>query len=393
MRSSFEKLITEVMSAAKPPICIVSDYFLSWTRGVAEQFHFRWYAFHPSSASYLALQFYTPTILSKYRRLSSSHYDDAGAVTHFVDSDGPICVPGIGCLEVDDIPHFLRNNFPLASHNAVANSASNLHEAAGVLVNTYGELEKSAHQALCSHLKLNPNMVEIFPVGPYLSIAETSDDGSTLNPEVQKAINWLNDQEASSVLYICFGSLFKPSLRQIQELAFGLEASGYPFFWVVRSPASTESEGYDLSQILPPHFLSRTRKQGKVFTGWAPQLRILSHSSVGGFLSHCGWNSITESIVMGIPILAFPQGADQMINARLLSEELKVALVLGKGDKGLVERCQIERAVRNLMEDHENRKRARELQIAARRAIAEGGSSQKSLEEFIQSATTPYPSQ
>ncbi|KAJ7566566.1 hypothetical protein O6H91_02G109000 [Diphasiastrum complanatum] len=164
MRNSFEKLIAELVSLAKSPICIVSDDFLSWAREVAEQFHLRWYAFHPSSASYLALDLYLPTILSDYRRLSSSHYHD-DAVTHFIDSDEPICIPGIGCLEVDDLPEFLLDNFPMVPFVVVVESASNIHKAAGVLVNTHEELEKRALQALRSNSKLNPNMVEIFPIG------------------------------------------------------------------------------------------------------------------------------------------------------------------------------------------------------------------------------------
>ncbi|KAJ7566565.1 hypothetical protein O6H91_02G108900 [Diphasiastrum complanatum] len=393
MRNSFEKLIAELVSLAKSPICIVSDDFLSWALEVAEQFHLRWYAFHPSSASFLALQLYLPTILSDYRRLSSSHYHD-DAVTHFIDSDEPICIPGIGCLEVDDLPLYLQNNSPMVTHNAAVEITNYMHRADGVLVNTHEELEKKALQALRTNSKLNPNMVEIFPIGPCSPISDhTSDNRYASKPEVQEAINWLNDQQASSVLYVCFGSLFIPSLSQIEELALGLEASGHPFFWVLRSPISNESESYDISQILPPQFLARTRKQGKIFTGWAPQLQILSQSSVGGFLSHCGWNSTIESTAMGIPILAFPQMADQMINAKLLSEDLRSgAVLLGNGYKGLVERGEIDRAVRKFMQRHdEEGKRIRsELQIATRSAIAEGGVSQKYLQTFIQSAKSKY---
>jgi UDP:flavonoid glycosyltransferase YjiC (YdhE family) len=63
-------------------------------------------------------------------------------------------------------------------------------------------------------------------------------------------------------------------------------------------------------------FLERTKERGMVVSAWVPQTRILQHPAVGAFLSHCGWNSVLESIAARLPILVWPQRAEQKMNAR-----------------------------------------------------------------------------
>ncbi|WMV53548.1 hypothetical protein MTR67_046944 [Solanum verrucosum] len=55
-----------------------------------------------------------------------------------------------------------------------------------------------------------------------------------------------------------------------------------------------------------------------VLEKWAPQATILQHTSIGGFVSHCGWGSLTESMKFGVPIIAMPMYHDQPINARIV---------------------------------------------------------------------------
>ncbi|KAI5059695.1 hypothetical protein GOP47_0026014 [Adiantum capillus-veneris] len=118
-----------------------------------------------------------------------------------------------------------------------------------------------------------------------------------------ECLSWLNLQAESSVIYVAFGSLAKLSVEEIQELAVGLEASGSPFLWVIREDAVTMEE---LPQVLPEGFLERTRGKGMIIS-WAPQVRVLAHKAVGGFLSHCGWNSTVESLWAGVPLLCCPR--------------------------------------------------------------------------------------
>ncbi|KAK9948695.1 hypothetical protein M0R45_004260 [Rubus argutus] len=118
------------------------------------------------------------------------------------------------------------------------------------------------------------------------------------------------------------------------EMAWGLELSQQRFIWVVRPPTTKSADSAfftsgngdgDHSSYLPEGFLTRTRDVGMVVPLWAPQVDILGHPSVGGFFSHCGWNSTLESVTNGVPMIAWPLYAEQRMNATLLTEELGVA--------------------------------------------------------------------
>ncbi|KAJ0468823.1 putative soyasaponin III rhamnosyltransferase [Helianthus annuus] len=129
---------------------------------------------------------------------------------------------------------------------------------------------------------------------------------------------WLDGQQKGHVVYVALGSEVMVSKSELAELALGLELSGLPFFWALRKPAgSTESNSVEL----PEGFLERTRHRAVVWTSWAPQLQILSHASVGGFLTHCGWSSIVEGLMFGHPLIMLPFLVDQGLNARILVDK------------------------------------------------------------------------
>ncbi|EPS70318.1 hypothetical protein M569_04442, partial [Genlisea aurea] len=173
-----------------------------------------------------------------------------------------------------------------------------------MLLKSYGQVETKYVSHLSALIK-----TKMVLTGPL--IAESTEKSNEI-------INWLNDQQQFSVIYISFGSEYFASEEEIYEISKALELSRVKFIWVIRFPI-TENKTF-LKDVLPEGFIDRSKDNGIVVNEWAPQIKILSHPSVGAFISHCGWSSVTESLYFGVPIIAMPMRGDQLINARLLVE-------------------------------------------------------------------------
>ena len=216
-------------------------------------------------------------------------------------------------------------------------------------------------------------------VGP-LCLAEPP-KGRTEPHNKPKWVQWLDKKldQGSSVLYVAFGSQAEISPAQLKEIATGLEESKVNFLWVIRKCESEISDGFE----------ERVKDRGIVVREWVDQREILMHESVQGFISHCGWNSVLESICAGVPILAWPMMADQPLNARMVVKEIKLGLKVETCDgsvRGFVKWEGLEKMVKELMEGKkgkEVRKKSKELAEMAKKAIEEGGSSKCTLDLLI----------
>ncbi|EXB39066.1 Zeatin O-xylosyltransferase [Morus notabilis] len=200
-----------------------------------------------------------------------------------------------------------------------------------------------------------------------------------------KCLEWLDQQEVNSALYISFGTTITLKDEEIKQMALGLEQSGIKFIWVLR--AAGDQEDVKRAQLLPNGFEERVKGMGMVVRDWAPQMKILGHSSTGGFLSHCGWNSCMESISMGVPMAVWPMKSDQPRNAVLITLVLKVGFVVREWEKReeLVSSSRISDVVEILMkseEGNEVRKRAEELGYEVRKSVEEGVT-RKEWDSFI----------
>ncbi|KAL0339782.1 UNVERIFIED_CONTAM: Beta-D-glucosyl crocetin beta-1,6-glucosyltransferase [Sesamum radiatum] len=155
------------------------------------------------------------------------------------------------------------------------------------------------------------------PVGPLVQepIPDEKEDESS------GIFSWLDMKERKSTVFVSFGSEYFLTKEDMDEIAYGLEVSNINFIWVVRFPKGANGHnGLMLEKTLPRGFLERVGDRGKILEGWAPQTKMLGHENIGGFVSHCGWNSVIESMNFGVPIIAVPMQLDQPINARLVEE-------------------------------------------------------------------------
>ncbi|CAI9117065.1 OLC1v1018389C1 [Oldenlandia corymbosa var. corymbosa] len=176
-----------------------------------------------------------------------------------------------------------------------------------------------------------------------------------------EVIEWLNNKAKGSTIFVSFGSEYFLSNKDLIEIAHGLELSNVNFIWVVRFPTGVEN--ISLEEILPQGFFTRVGDRGKIVTGWAPQVKILTHPNIGGFVSHCGWNSVLEGMKFGLPIIAMPMQLDQPINARLI-EEVGVGIEVLRDSSGNLQRETISKVINQVVkgiDGEQVRKKAKEL--------------------------------
>jgi UDP:flavonoid glycosyltransferase YjiC (YdhE family) len=107
---------------------------------------------------------------------------------------------------------------------------------------------------------------------------------------------WL--EEGPPVVFVNFGTVAMPSRQQLQKLAAGLASNRFRALWVLRQEAHER-----LPDALPPNV--------RVASWVTSQVNVLAHDNVRAFVSHCGTNSVQESIWAGTPLVGFPMFAAQ----------------------------------------------------------------------------------
>ncbi|CAA6661204.1 unnamed protein product [Spirodela intermedia] len=374
LRPSFERLVKNHRPAA-----IVTDMFFPWTAEVAEEVRIPRLVFHGTSFFYLCIK-------GKLNLAAASQESHTDSGDRFVIPGIPHRIELIRSQVIDT--KRLRPDF--------ADMLMKIMEAEG---RSYGTVVNSFYELEPDYADHYRNVIgrKAWHIGPVFLRNEDAADNAVRGGKcaVDQAIfsRWLDSKAASSVLYVCFGSLSRFKVTQVREIAAGLESSGHPFIWVVKNSGQGNSSG----QWLPEGFEERVAESGMgmIIRGWAPQVLILNHVAIGGFLTHCGWNSSLESVSAGLPVVTWPMFADQFCNERMLVDMLKVGVEIGVKTCSLVEEErdavkaeEIASAVGRLMGDspeaEERRRRARELKAAARGAVEEGGSSYKDLARLIQ---------
>ncbi|KAL3498396.1 hypothetical protein ACH5RR_041128 [Cinchona calisaya] len=356
---------------------IVVDMFCVGMIDVANEFELPSYVFFTSGAGFLGLLLHVQTL----------HDDYNTDITNYKDSDAELPVPSfINPIPAKVLPTTMLDKNGGSSTTFTA--ARRIRETKGIIVNTFQELELYAIKSLSDH---DVKIPRIYPIGPIINWNSKADDCT---------MSWLDKQPSCSVLFLCFGSYGSFSISQVKEIALALEHCGCRFLWSLRQPPSkgeidAPSAYANHEEILPEGFLERTSGIGKVI-GWAPQVAVLSHPAVRGFVSHCGWNSILESLWAGVPIAAWPMYAEQQINAFQMVVELGVAVEIkmdyrndaNMESKIIVTADEIENGIKRIMMDENKngiRERVKDMKEKCRKAIMkEEGSSYISLAHLIE---------
>ena len=352
-------------------VALVVDLFGTDALDVAKELNVSPYIFYPTNAMVVSSVLHLPKL-------------DETVSCEYRDLPEPVKLPGCVPIHGRDLLDPIQDR-TTEFYKFFLRGAKWMRLVEGIIVNTFMELDGSVIKALEDE---EVKSGTIYAIGPIIQ------SGSTKQVEGSDCLRWLDSQPRDSVLFVCFGSVGTLSYDQMKELALGLELSKQKFLWVVRIPNNDLVQAAYFSDqtldnnplsFLPEGFIERTKEQGLVVPSWAPQAQVLSHGSTGGFLSHCGWNSTLESIMQGIPLIAWPLFAEQRMNAVLLTEDLKVALRPKANEKNLVDREEIAKVIKSLMVGEDGKKihsRMKDLKIAAEKALSPNGSSTKALADL-----------
>jgi UDP:flavonoid glycosyltransferase YjiC (YdhE family) len=280
-------------------------------------------------------------------------------------------------IRLRDLPSQVRTTNPNDTiFKMIFEAVESAPKGAGIIVHTFDALESEVLAALSSMLP------PVYAIGPQQLLLNHSPNdpmestGYSLWKEETECLEWLNSKANNSVIYVNFGSIAVMTPQQLVELGWGLANSKFMFLWIIR-PDSVVGE----SMILPPEFVEETKGRGLI-TSWCPQEEVLNHSSIGGFLTHCGWNSIIESICAGVPMICCPFFSDQQTNCKYACNEWGIGIEIDNG----VKREEVEKAVRELMEGNKGekmKKKVMELKKLAEEATGPHGSSTINLDKLV----------
>ncbi|RYR79522.1 hypothetical protein Ahy_A01g004330 isoform B [Arachis hypogaea] len=381
MEGPFEDLLDRL----DPPVtAIIADTKLVWSIGVANRKNIPVASLWPMSATVYSLLY---------------HFDMLKENGHFpiqiseIGDEVVDYIPGMSPTQIRDLPTVLHGE-DLRLLERALNTVNLVSKAQCLMFTTAYELEPQAVDALRS--KYN---IPVYPVGPsvpffklkpknttlaqsngdsFASNANLISNGHAHNHEEEQTpeyFKWLDCQPDGSVLYISQGSFLSVSSAQMDEIVAGIRDSGVSYLWVARGETTKLNGCLGEQGIVVP---------------WVEQLKVLCHPAIGGFWSHCGWNSSLEAAFSGVPVLTYPIFWDQVPNSKRFVEDWRAGWGVRKkiGKENFVSREEICDLVRRFMDGENNeikemRKRALELREACQKAISPGGSTETNLDSFI----------
>ncbi|KAL4615382.1 hypothetical protein ACB092_07G120800 [Castanea dentata] len=272
-----------------------------------------------------------------------------------------------------------------------------MKEASESVLRSYGVVVNSFYELEPDYIDYYRNVLgrKAWHLGPVsLCNKDTKDKaqrGKEASIDEHECLKWLATKKPNSVYIFVLGvrqNLVIPNSWRLQWVL-------RQFIWVVRKGKNEKAE----EDWLPKE--SEKRMEGKelIIRGWARQVLILDHEAVGGFVTHCGWNSTLEGVAAGVPMVTWPVAAEQFYNEKLVTQVLKIGVSVGAqqwirmvGDG--IKREAIQKAKRQITvgeEAKEMRGKAKVLGEMARRVIEEGGSSYSDLNALIEELKSHCP--
>ncbi|KAL8525292.1 hypothetical protein ACS0TY_014790 [Phlomoides rotata] len=352
-----------------PVTCVVYTILVPWASTVARNMHV------PSA--FLAIQ--CATAFAIYHRF----YSESGINQSSVSMD----IEGLPLFTSSDLPTFLLPDNPMnpLMGPMMLEHIQELEKTPNtlLLLNTFQELEKEAITAL---IEKKVNAIAIGPLIPSaFSDGNDSSDksfGGDLFTKNEDYFEWLDSKPEKSVVYVAFGSLVSMDKEGKMEILHGLLESKNPFLWVIRS-SNSEVEDQEMKKMIE----NEVNSENGMIVSWCSQVEVLSHKSVGSFVTHCGWNSTLESLVCGVPVIGWPHFSDQTTNAKMVEEVWGNGLRARENGDVVIKREEFKKCVDVVMGDCD---RGREIRFNALKwrglaidAVKDGGSTYNNLTKVL----------
>ncbi|XP_059624007.1 linamarin synthase 2-like [Cornus florida] len=375
----FKELLLKLNSSTElPPVtCVVGDAFMSFCIKAAEELGIPEVQFCPVSAcSFLGALHFRELVKRGIFPFNDENFINDGTLDTPID-----WIPGMRNIRLKDIPSFIRSTNPKdIMFDFMGEEVQNCLKAPAIVFNTFDEFEHEVLEVIAS---MFPN--NIYTIGPLPLLCRHVPDGqaksidSSLWRFDSKCLEWLDNKEPNSVLYVNYGSVTVISDQHLKEFAWGLANSKHPFLWIVRADLVMGD-----SATFPEEFFEETEDRGFI-ASWCPQEKVLLHPSVGAFLTHCGWNSTMESVCGGVPLICWPFFADQPTNCRYACKEWGIGMEVSHD----VKRHEIVTLVKEMLEGDRGkqmRENAQEWKKKAEAASDVGGSSYNNFDRVIKEA-------
>ncbi|KGN50608.1 7-deoxyloganetic acid glucosyltransferase [Cucumis sativus] len=353
------------------PTCIILDGLFNFIVDVDAHPNIPVFSFRTISACSFSAYSFVPKLI------------EDGQLPIKGEEDMDRIISGMGGMEnvlrCRDLPSFCRLEDPFdpGLQHGVTQTIQSFKSRA-LIFNTFNDLEGPILSSLRSRCS---NIYAIGPLHAHLKtrlsgeISPASSVSSNGLWEVDRScLAWLDDHPPKSVIYVSFGSVVVIGDDQFREFWHGLVNSGKRFLWVMRPNSLAGKDG------VPADLKEKTNERGYI-VDWAPQEEVLAHKAIGAFLTHSGWNSTLESIVAGVPMICWPQFADQQTNSRYVSDVWKIGLDM----KDVCNRETVTKMVNDVMENRKNELMGSVIEMAesAITSVEEGGSSYCDLERMI----------
>ncbi|XP_042513946.1 UDP-glycosyltransferase 87A1-like [Macadamia integrifolia] len=360
MEAPFDQLLDQLHP---PATSIIADTFLAWSVAVGNRRNIPVALLWPMAPSLFSFHYHCHLLVA------SGHLSIPFENISERKDEIITYIPGIPAIRLGGLPSIYTRKNEIIKR--ILEAFSWVTKAQFILSTSFYELQAHVIDTLRGILP-----IPIYPIGPsipFMLLENRVTPSETSSGNAVDYFKWLDCQPKNSVLYVSLGSFLSASATQMHEIAMGLQTSGVRYLWIARAEALNLQETCGEMGLVVP---------------WCDQLRVLSHSSVAGFFTHCGWNSILEAIYSGMPMLTFPLLVDQIPNSNLIVEDWKIGLRVKEeiGVENVVGRDKIARVVQRLMDGDEGidlRERAKELQRSCQGAIEKDGSTFTNLHAFM----------